>query len=373
MSGIRVESVSRAARLARIRGGRGVDWFPTWARSPVDYWGRAMPRETASRELRFVAGLGLDHVRVWLSVWGYEQDPAYYLDNLRFLLDTAGQLALGVVIELFDSCGCEPAPHARTVRVEEVEGLAAGTAGLAVLKMLAGDRGRDIFGRPGLVETPWSGDAMAAVWEGFVPNPGYAFLGGAHWPRWDAYAQAIVACVRDHPAMLLLEVMNEPFITQLGTDVDHEPIIAFYRHVTDVVRDVSASLPLAIGAEQSNTVTHNENVPGLDVVSFHSLAGQNALRDGIKVAQEVADGRPVYLSEWGYFPGGSDEDQLAELRVLFPLVAEAGIAWAITHLIAGYGPFASTALLYPSGVMRPAAAYLRKQLAPPAARQGVGR
>lgn len=352
---------TKRERLARIGAARGVDWFPSWARSPVDYWSAAMPRDTASRELRFVAGLGLDHVRIWLSAHGYEQDPQAYLANLRFVLDTADLLGLGVVVELFDSCGCEARPAALTT-VDQVPVLGAGAPGMVFLQALAGARRRDVFESPAMVEVPWTGDPMVALWEGFVPNPGYALLGEEQWPRWDSYAEAVIGCLRDHPAALLLEVMNEPFVTQLGTPVDPAPVVAFYRHVGELARELAPELPLAIGAEQSGIAAHNENLPGLDVISFHSLDGPAALKEAVDVAREVADGRPLYLSEWGYFPGGNDADQLSAIEALLPAVLDAGIGWAITHLIAGYGPFASTALLYPSGVMRPAAVHLRAQL-----------
>lgn len=353
-------SVLREQRLQRIRQAHGVDWFPSWARTPVDYWNASMPRDAAARELRLVSGLGLDHVRIWLSAWGYEQDPARYVDNLRFVLDTAQELGLGVVLELFDSCGCEPG-DAEVVRVGDVPRLAAGMEPLAFMQAFEG-RGGDVFGAPALVEVPWQGTALAAVWEGFVPNPGYAFLGPEHWDRWESYAAAVVELVRDHPAMLLLEVMNEPFITHIGEQVDLAPVVAFYQHMADFVRPLAPELPLAIGAEQSGIVAHDSNAPGLDVISFHSLSGADQLREAIETATKVAGDRPVYLSEWGFFPGGTDEQQLAELRTLLPIMLESGIGWAITHLIAGYGPFGNTALIYPSGVMRPGASYLRGEL-----------
>ena len=116
-----------------MREARGVDWFPSWARSPVDYWTAAMPAETAERELSFVAGLGLDHVRIWLSAWGYEQDPARYLRNLSFVLDAAHARRLGVVMELFDSCGIEPTTgEAVETRIEEIPMRAADDPRLAI-------------------------------------------------------------------------------------------------------------------------------------------------------------------------------------------------------------------------------------------------
>jgi len=363
---------TKAQRLARLRTAHGVDWFPSWGVTPVDYFTAAMPREIAARELRFVAGLGLDHVRIWLSAWGYEQGPAAYLDNLRFILDAAQHSGLGVVVELFDSCGIEPSRGPETmVRIEDVPTLGAGTPQLAVVNAMGGDRGRDIFDKPALAEVPWRGDAVVGIWEGFVPNPGYDWLSPEHWARWDAYAVDVVAAIASHPALWLLEVMNEPFITQLGVDVDRQPIIDFYRHVTQLVAALAPEVPLAVGAAQSFIADHDANLPDLDVVSFHSLSGPDAMREAIATARRIARGRPLYLSEWGYFPGGPDDEQQAEIEALLPILQEARIGWAITHLIAGYGPFASTALLYPSGVMRPGTAWLRATLAKQAADQGA--
>ena len=67
---------------------------------------------------------------------------------------------------------------------------------------------------------PFRGDPLVAVWEGFVPNPGYDFLGSEHWARWNEYAAAVVRTVAEQPALLLLELMNEPFVTHIGQDVD---------------------------------------------------------------------------------------------------------------------------------------------------------
>ena len=351
------------ARLERIRAFRGCDWFPSWARSPVDYWTAAMPRATAARELGFVRGLGLDHVRVWLSAWGYEQDPALYLENLSFLLDEAQARGLGVVFELFDSCGCEvPADGdlGAEVTIGEIPALAGDDARTAFLSNL-GSGGRDILGKPGLVPVHWRGDPIVAVWEGFVPNPGYAWLGDEHWPRWDAYATTVVEHVRDHPALVMLEVMNEPFVSQIGLDIDRRPISRFYTHIYELIRPMTPNVPLSIGAANPEWFAEHEANIGasFDVVSVHSLAGPDALELTIKAASEIAGGRVVYLSEWGYFPGGTDEEQLEEYERLLPILERSGVAWAVSHLIAGYGPFANTAMLYPSGVMRPAAQHLR--------------
>jgi hypothetical protein len=365
-------AATRQDRLDRLAHARGVDWFPSWARCNVDYFTVAMPADTARRELRLVQGLGFDHVRIWLNAWGHATDPAAYVGNLTLLLDAAHELGLGVVVELFDSCGIEPSRGPGSlVRIEDIPALGAETPSMAAVDSIGAGRGRDLFLAPALVEVPWRGDASVAVWEGFVPNPGYDWLAPQHWPRWDAYATDVIRAVQDHPALLLLEVMNEPFITHLGDEVDRQPIIDFYRHVIELARALDPDLPLAIGAAQPFIADHDANAPDLDVVSFHSLAGPDALHGAIQEATRVAAGRPVYCSEWGYFPGGTDEQQLRELQQLLPILDEARIGWAVTHLIAGYGPFANTALLYPSGVMRPGAVWLREQLQVGAEPQGA--
>ena len=322
-----------------------------------------MNRERARRELGFVAGVGLDHVRIWLSASAYERDPETYLSNLRWLLDTCSAMRLGVVAILFDSCGIEDGTEAVSgIRIEDVPQLAASDPRLDFVQSMAG--GRDIFDKPALVEVPWRGDPMAAVWEGWVPNPGYHLLGREHWDRWDRYALAVVDVLAGHDATLLVELMNEPFVSQLGQTIDRRPIIDFYRHVHDVVRPRLLDVPVSIGAATVPWFAEHEANIGqeLDVVSFHCFAEAPVLRATIDAAIELAHGRPVYLSEWGYFPGGDDSEQLRAYEELLPVVSEGGVGWALSHLIAGYGPFANTALLYPSGVMRPAAKLVRERL-----------
>lgn len=323
-----------------------------------------MPVEAVRRELGFVSALGLDHVRIWLSAAGFEQDPAAYLSNLRQVLDYCAALRLGVVLILFDSCGIEEgSTNATWVRIEDIPRLAAGDARLQFVEHIGADR-RDIFGKPGLVEVPWRGDPMAAVWEGFVPNPGYDLLGRVHWNRWDRYATAVLDVAGRHEATVLVEIMNEPFVSQLGRDIDRQPIIDFYRHIYELARSLAPDTPLSIGAATVPWFREHEANIGdtLDVVSFHCFADACGLQSTIGAALEVAKGRPVYLSEWGHFPGGDDSEQLSAYEELMPVVLDAGIGWALSHLISGYGAFANAALLLPSGVMRPAGQFVRDRL-----------
>ena len=157
-----------------------------------------------------------------------------------------------------------------------------------------GGREHDIFEKPAMVEVPWHGDPIVAVWEGFVPNPGDDHLGREHWPRWDAYASSVLTAVRDHPALVLLGLMNEPYITHIGTEVDRTPITEFLTHVHGLAHDQAPDVPLSIGEATVAWVAEHEANIGeqLDVVSFHSLGDAVQMRADIEAAKDLAGSRP---------------------------------------------------------------------------------
>jgi hypothetical protein len=356
--------IQKAERLERLARARGVNYLPSWARSPVEHWGPLLRPEILRRELGWVRALGLDHVRVWSSAPAWETGGETYVDGIGLLLDTAHDLELGVVVQLFDSCGTEPGGAGEQLTIEEVLARAEGDPRLELVLALGSEEGRDFTGQPAIETVVWRGDPMVVLWEAWEPSPGYDRLGPPYWPVWDAYAQAVLSRIADHPALLLVEVMNEPFLTQAGREVDRRPIVDFYRHATATVSAAAPSVPLAFGAQEPEDVVIHEADIGraLDVVGFHTYGGGAELRTKLDAAREVAAGRPLYVSEWGWFPGGPDEAQRAGLAERLPVLLEAEVGWAAFHLVAGYGPFALSSLLYPSGVMRPAATYLRDRL-----------
>lgn len=358
----------RGRRAERLRGRRGVNYLPSWARGPHEHWTSALRRDVLEREVGLAAALGFDHLRVWVNAPAWEREPLVVPGSLRLLADTCERNGLGLVVQLFDSCGIEPDEPVLdpAIRLGDVPRLAPDDPRTAILTGWDGGR-RDVFGKPGLVPVAWRGDPIVGIWEGWVPSPGYRLLGPEHWARWDAYARSVLATVADHPALLLVELMNEPWMSQIGTNPDRAPIVAFYRHVHEVVRSAAPDVPLAIGAERAAHVTDHEADIGerLDVVSFHSYDGGDALRAELDAARAVADGRPLYLSEWGWFPGGTDDEQRAGYDDRLAILGgddASDVAWATFHLVAGYGPFGLTALCYPSGIMRPAALLLHDHL-----------
>jgi hypothetical protein len=361
--------MSKAERLERLRGLRGTCYWPSWSRTPVDNWTAEARSDTLRRELSVVAGLGLNGVRLWTNVHGYEQDPSIDKANLVLALDLCAELDLMVDLVLFDSCGIDPElGSAEELPLEQAMERLGSNAFMDQFAVRA--ETVDIYEASALVQVPLRGGAIVAVWEGWVPSPGYYRLGEDELPRWEAFARDVVAAVRDHPALVLLEVMNEPFITHLGLDpVDLAPIRAFYTGMHRLIRELAPDVPLTIGAENLERFRDYESDldEPLDVVSFHPLTYDPVAFKGLlSEASEYAaqSGRPALASEWGAFPGSHDEGQLAAYTGLVPVLLESDVAWCQSHLIAGYGPFALTAIVYANGTLRPAAEYLRRELVP---------
>jgi hypothetical protein len=352
-------------RADRLRQAQGVNYFPSWAPSSYDHWGPRLDPDRLAVELGLARAMGFDHLRVWLNAPAWERTPPTYERNLRLLADTAVTTGLGLVVQLFDSCGVElDEPVDTETRIEDIPLLAPGDSRVALLKDWESGSNRDIFGAPAMVPVAWRGDPVVAIWEGWSPSPGYSLLAPEHRDRWEAYARAVLGVLADHPALWLCEVMNEPFMSHIGTDVDHAPIIDFYRWAHALARHLAPGVPLAIGAQSAaHTADHDGHLDEpQDVVSFHCYDGADALGSEVDTARATAGERPVYLSEWGWFPGTDDAGQLAGFEERWPAVEQAGVGHAVTHLVAGYGPFGLSALLYPSGIMRPAARLVRREL-----------
>lgn len=366
-------------RIQRVRDIQGACYIPSWSRTTLDAWGSAFQPSQFLREVSYAAGLGLNALRIWTNVWGYENDPTAYRQNLTFVFDEAHKRGIGIHLNLFDSGGGGP----ETAADGEIPSLAdvrASVEGDEFLQsLLAGKiltKGMQVFGMPQLVSVP-ERDGSIAVWDvspvfrepWFVASPGYAHLGQEYWDRWDAYVDDLVTNFRDHPGLLIIDVMNEPFIVaRWGVDVD--PVRRFYTHAYELVRQLAPDIPVTIGAENLEVFRQYEaDLPSLmDAVSIHPLTFNKAdFRKRIKAAKAFANetgGRPVIASEWGAFPGAHDTEQLDLYRSHFPILNESGVAWELTHLISGYGQAALTAILHPNGTMRPAARFVRDALAP---------
>ncbi len=360
--------VTKSERMDRVRNMQGVNYWPTWCRAPIDHWTAACPRDQLAKELGYAAGLNLNTVRMWSSLWGYERDPQAFLANLRYGLDRCHELGLGVDLVIFDSIGTErDMEGTQGISLEKLR--AKGATNEWVDTFLAqGAPGFDALEALSLVPLPVDTDLVSAVLQWWVPAPGYWRMSDEELPRWASYAAAVTDAIRDHPALILIEVMNEPFVAALGHQekVDFGRIRNFLNRMHPVIREAAPQVPLTIGAEVNRFPMYEAALDGtLEVVSLHILGySSQRLANQIKTSKAFAapTGRPVFLSEWGNFPGSPDQQQLQVIREQLPIIQESGIAWCVAHLIMGYGAFALTALLYPNGTMRPAAMHLRREL-----------
>lgn len=359
----------KARRIERLRTMRGTCYWPTWSRSPVDNWTATARTELIERELSFVRGVGFNGVRLWTNAYGWELDPEVYEARLRYALDCCHRLDLMVDLVLFDSCGIDPELRSDgELPLHEVIARSRDSDDALMRAFAQAGPGVDLFEASSIVVVPDGPDAIVAIWECWSPSPGYYHLGEEERPRWKRFAASVIAAVRDHPALVLLEVMNEPFVTHLGRPMpDTEPIRDFYADIHRLVVAEAPAVPVTIGAESIERFQAYEadlDQP-LDVVSFHPLTyDANRFRRLLDDAHDFADsgGRIAFASEWGAFPGSHDEDQLATFRELLPVALASEVAWCQSHMIAGYGPFALTAIMYSNGTLRPAGKYIRSTI-----------
>jgi hypothetical protein len=352
-------ATTKSARLERARAMRGICYVPSYARSPEEFFGPLCRRDVVERELAFIPGLGLNSTRVWLSIHGYEHGPDEYVDNLGFMLDTCRELGVDVHLNLFCSVGIDP-EDAALPQVPKEKTFNGDALDMTV--ELGSHTGR----ATAMVPIPDCGVPLTLFTETWTAGPGYRHVGREEWPRCAGFVRAIADAFRDHPALVILEVMNEPEICLFGREeeVDVAPVQAFYTAMHQVLVDAAPDLPTTIGSTRLENFQQADTDTGmsLDVVSFHQFNDADALRTAFAEANAYAadtGGRPVTCSEWGTYPGETDEAQLALYQQMLPVVLESGAAWQIAHLLTAYCNGSMAALLYPNGTMRPAAVYLR--------------
>jgi len=352
----------REERLARIRRLRGIDYVPSYARGPQDSLGSLCRRDVLTRELGFSRGLGLNGVRLWLHIGSYEEDPALYLDNLVYFLDRCQEEGLGAHLNLFDSVGVDPEDAAKPATTkQELRQRFVGNPFVDQMIQIVGDR-HDLMLVPDC-EAP-----VALLTEFWIAGPGYVHVQPDEWQRCESYVRAVSERVRSHPALLILEVMNEPEACLFGREVDYEPVRRFYSAMHAVLADTAPDVPTTIGSSNLEAFKQADIDTGMrmDVVSFHCFARDSetfrAAWEEAKAYTEATGNRPVICSEWGIYPGDVDEAQLAAYKMQLPIALDSGIAWETIHTVAGYCNGADAALLYANGTMRPAGVYLRQTM-----------
>ena len=198
--------------------------------------------------------------------------------------------------------------------------------------------------------------------------------------KWDsdrAHAETVVQALRDHPALMMWDLKNEPDRDIGANGVSEQLMYAWLGHVAHVVRGEDPATPLTVGWSTPEAALaapiHT------DVVSYHYYAPTSEFEELAIRVQEHAAGRPVLVSEFGlptwnsYFPGGHTEVEqaryIADVRSSAERLGLRGtMAWTLWDLAesppdAGRfpwntGPQKALGLLRADGTEKPAAALI---------------
>jgi hypothetical protein len=233
---------------------RGVNYIPSYAASSVEMWNDYQPARIDD-ELAYLAGMGVNTVRIFMNVWGWVADPAQYEAAFDHFLATAYSHGIHVMPVIFDSFGTEPS------------------------------------------DTPWE-ELSPPYW---VKAPGTDWLERPTFHTFgDDYLGGLTtvaaeAAANEYDSLLMWDVMNEP---------DGEGVDGFVTRYAVLLRQLDPSKPITIGAAHPSFFNSN-HTDEVDVISYHpyGIFAENVAHY-TAIAREIAQGKPLVASEIGY-PGAA--------------------------------------------------------------------
>jgi hypothetical protein len=371
----------RAADASRWTRIRGVNFFTSDASNATNMWQRFDPA-VADRELGWMELLGFNSVRLWLSEQAWREQPNAFLSAIDRCLDLCAKHRLSAMLVLFDSCGIEPRADAVEMTVAEAyQHFLKAPALPDEQKKLMESRYRQFAtGRGRLMMVPVGPDTPFDIifWQYWTPNPGLSRIRAEHWPELDAYADAVVAIAARRPAVIALDVMNEPStLMDLPKGMNYraarERVDAFIDHTATRLHGKYPNVEQTVGS--ANLEDMRALARYQTVLSIHSyLLGDDlvkTLRSAVDFARTA--GKPAILTEclantdnwlksYGEESMSTDEGQLRHYQRTLPLITSSGLGWYAWGGIAGHMFTPSTDILYSSGYLRPAALYLQREL-----------
>ena len=286
-------------RVADTHSGvRGAVYVPARAFNAYQAWRDYDPRET-ERDLGFARAVNLDALRVFLSYERWLSAPDAHERDLGHLLDAAAERDVGVVPVLFESAGRAPTPG----HLHDRDPLTA-AAVRSPAHAVVGDRPV-----PAALRGPY----------GVVRTLRLVLGRRDRWAEPAAFVESVLDLVGEHPALLAVEVMNEPG--------GWEPREAFARAMLATAVDHPSDVPLTMGCK---TLANNDPfAPDLDVHQFHcnlppsadAMAAQLADARDHAAAREV----PVWLGEWQRTREEPPDVRLPNYASLAPTVRAGGL------------------------------------------------
>lgn len=148
----------------------------------------------------------------------------------------------------------------------------------------------------------------------------------ATWSDDTAYLQQVLPTIDRHPAVAFVDLKNEP-------DLDFAihgrgQVEAWLRAMSVAHRELAPEVPLTVGWSAAE---HAGIAAGaFDLITYHEYAPLEGLTERLKKVQQLADGKPVMITEigasawsalWGW--PGSPRGQAHELSVRLEALADA--------------------------------------------------
>ncbi len=376
------ESIQEKIRSTDWAGIRGANFIPSYASNTYEIW-RNYDHEVFDRQLRLVQAVGYNSVRLWLNSRVYEELGEAMVDRVEDALRLCAKHKLKAVIVMFDACGARPRKDARWVTASEAFDYFQSSPQFSqeqkqYLQQLFGSYAKG-HGANRLVPLGSDSPMMILLWENWQATPGNDGLGTEWYPKLEAYVEALLRRLKDHPNLLLWDLMNEPEFADEGPFTPSlmiRPEVekrrdAFLSHFRQYVQRQYPDEIVSIGwARLDNCKKYADLV---DVLTFHVYRGPEELQRTIEQALTYSKktGKQILITEtlanWDFgspqFPGlTSDEQQLGHYQEVLPVLIRARIGWMAWGMMVSrcFEPF--TGILYPNGLPRPAALYLEKML-----------
>ena len=230
----------------------GCNFLPSTAVNDVEMWQpETFDPQTIDRELGWARELGFNTVRVFVNYAVWEADAAALKNNMERFLAIAHKHGISTLVILFDDC-FKPEPRV----------------------------GKQDAPEPGVHNSQW------------VQSPGVKRCGDrAAWPKLEQYVKEMVGAFASDKRVLAWELYNEP--TQSLPLVE-----AAFRWA----REAKPSQPVT-ATIYGNDEMRRRIIELSDVLCFHNYGPLPGLKE--EVARWLAQGRPVFCTEWMARPGGS--------------------------------------------------------------------
>lgn len=267
-------SAARAKEWHEQRPWRvGCNFLPSTAINQLEMWQpETFDLKTIDRELGWLAGLGMNSLRVFLHDLLWFAEPEEFLNRMDRFLEVADKHGMTTLFVFFDSCW-HPFPKA----------------------------GPQPPPKPGVHNSFW------------VQSPGLAIVRDpAAFARLEPYVTAVVKRFRDDPRVEGWDIWNEPDNTNGGkgdySDQDFgsrkgEVILPLITQAFEWARAARPTQPLTSGVWEADWSSpeklrplHHFQIMASDIVSFHNYGSPEDMAERIGHLKQY--GRPLLCTEY---------------------------------------------------------------------------